>query len=159
MQPNVQISIIQHGGDCMMTTHAINLLLSKLPPKAPLAHQLPGPGLVNNLLSIAVLCDAGRKVFFHKTGCEVTLNGKTILRGCCDPKNCLWRVMIVNNGWTTKLTVCDITRLVIPLAASPTGHLANSMPIVSTKSITTSGHQPQQMFQHRPIDKLLLCVS
>jgi hypothetical protein len=60
----VQISIIQPRRDCMMTTHAINLLLRKLPPEARLAHQLPG--LVNNLLSVAVLCDAGCEVFFSQ---------------------------------------------------------------------------------------------
>jgi hypothetical protein len=70
---NKQISIIQPGGDCMTTTHAINLLLRKLPCDAHVAHQLSG--LVNNLLSVAILCNAGCKVFFHKTGCKVTLNG------------------------------------------------------------------------------------
>jgi hypothetical protein len=112
----------------MTTTHAINLLPSKLLPEARLAHQLPG--LVNNLLSIAILCDAGCKAFFHKTGCKVTLDGETILRGWDDPKNCLWRVMIVDDGWTTKLTVRYVSRPVIPLSTTPTGHLANSMPIM-----------------------------
>jgi hypothetical protein len=50
----------------MKITHAINLLLSTLPPEARLAHQIPG--LVKNLLSVAILCDAECKVFFHKTG-------------------------------------------------------------------------------------------
>jgi hypothetical protein len=83
-QPNVQISIIQPGKDLTTTVHAVNLLLSKLPPEACLAHQLPG--LVNNLLSIAVLCNAGCKVFFHKTGCKVTLDRETILQGWREPK-------------------------------------------------------------------------
>ncbi len=134
-QPNVQISIVQPGGDCMMTTHAINLLHSKLPPEACLAHRLPG--LVNNLLSVAILCNAGSKVFFHKTGCKVTLNGETILQGWRDPKNCHWRVMIVDDGWTTKLTIRDITRPIILLSTTPTGHLTNSMPILPSKSNTT----------------------
>jgi hypothetical protein len=115
----------------MRTTHAVNLLLIKLPPEARLAHQLPG--LVNYPLSIAVLCDAGCKVFFHKTGCKVNLDGETILQGWRDPKICLWCVMIVNDGWTTRLTICNFTRLVIPLSTTPTGHLANSMPIVPSK--------------------------
>ncbi len=68
----------------MMTMHTVNLLLSKLPPEACLAHQLPS--LVNNLLSIPLLCNAGCKVLFHKTGCEVTLDGKTILQGWQNPK-------------------------------------------------------------------------
>jgi hypothetical protein len=86
-QPNVQISIIQPGRDHMMTTHAVDLLLSKLPPEAHLAHQLPG--LINNLPSVTILYDAGWEVFIHKTGCEVTLDEETILQGWRDPKNCL----------------------------------------------------------------------
>jgi hypothetical protein len=61
----------------MRTTHAVDLLLSKLPPNARMAHSLPG--LTNNLLSVPVLCDAGCEVFFNSTGCEVTLNGEIIL--------------------------------------------------------------------------------
>jgi hypothetical protein len=134
-QPNVQISIVQPGRDCMTTTHTVDLLLSNLPPEARLAHQLPG--LVNNLFSVAVLCNAGCEVFFQKTGCEVTLNRKTILRGWREPQNCLWCVMIVDDGWTTKLTICNITRPIIPLSTTPTGHLTNSMPIMPSKSNTT----------------------
>jgi hypothetical protein len=80
----------------MTSTHAVNLLLNKLPADARLAHQLPG--LVNNLLLVAVLCDAGCEVFFHKHGCEVTHTGETILRGWRDPKNRLWRVKLVDDG-------------------------------------------------------------
>jgi hypothetical protein len=119
----------------MTTMHAINLLLSKLPPEARLAHQLPG--LVNNLLSIAILCNKSCKVFFHKTGCEVTLDGKAILRGWRNPQNCLWQVMIVDNGWTTKLTIRKVTRPITLLATTPTGHLANSVSIVPPESNTT----------------------
>jgi hypothetical protein len=42
-----------------------------------MAHHLPE--LVNNLLSVAVLCDADCKVYFHSTGSKVTLNGEMIL--------------------------------------------------------------------------------
>jgi len=74
---NVQITVLQPSGAKMTSTHAVNLLLTKLPDDARLTHQLPG--LVNNLLSVAVLCDAGCEVFFHKHGCEVIHNGETIL--------------------------------------------------------------------------------
>ena len=50
---NVQISIIQPGGNKMVTSHAVNLLLRKLPTNAKNGHRLPG--LVNNLLSVATL--------------------------------------------------------------------------------------------------------
>jgi hypothetical protein len=40
----------------MRITHADDLLLCKQPPNTCMAHSLPG--LTNNLLSVAVLCDA-----------------------------------------------------------------------------------------------------
>ncbi len=79
------ISVIQPGGTIMRTTHVMDLLLQKLPPDTCMAHPLPG--LVNNLLTVAVLCNTGCKVYFHSTGCKVTLNGEIILRGWRDPKN------------------------------------------------------------------------
>jgi hypothetical protein len=51
----------------MHTTHAVDLLLCKLPPDTWMAHSLPS--LTNNILSVAVLCDASCKVFFNATGC------------------------------------------------------------------------------------------
>jgi hypothetical protein len=87
----------------MTTTHAIDLLLRNLPPEAQLGHRLPG--LVNNLLSIAALVDAGYKVFFHCTGCKVTFDCTVILPGWRGPKNKLWHVKIVDDGWTTNLHV------------------------------------------------------
>jgi hypothetical protein len=74
---NLGISVTQPGGTRMRTTHAMDLLLQKLPPDTIMAHHLPG--LVNNLLSVAVLYNAGCKVYFHSTGCNVTLNGEIIL--------------------------------------------------------------------------------
>ena len=60
-------------------------------------------------------------VFFHKHGCKVTHTGETILRGWCDPKNRLRRVKLVDDGWTTKLTIRDdATRPLIPLTTTPT---------------------------------------
>jgi hypothetical protein len=82
---NLGISVIQPGGTSMRTTHAMDLLLQKLPPNARMAHHLPG--LINNLFSVTVLCDVDCKVYFHSTGCKVTLNGEIILRGWRDPKN------------------------------------------------------------------------
>ncbi len=93
------ITVIQPGGGKMHSTHAVDLLLSKLPANARMAHSLPG--LTNNFLSVPVLCDAGCEVFFNATGCEVTLNADIILCGWCDPRHRLWRVRIVDDGWTT----------------------------------------------------------
>jgi hypothetical protein len=62
----------------------MDLLLQKLPPDAHIAYYLYG--LVNNLLSISVLCNVECKIYFHNTGWKVSLNGKIILRGWRDPK-------------------------------------------------------------------------
>jgi hypothetical protein len=45
--------------------------------------------------------------------------------------------MIIDDGWTTKLTICNVTRPIIPLSTTPTGHLANSMSIVPSESKMT----------------------
>jgi hypothetical protein len=45
---NLGISMIQPGGTSMGTTHAVYLLLQKLPPDVRMAHHLPG--LVNYIL-------------------------------------------------------------------------------------------------------------
>jgi hypothetical protein len=45
--------------------------------------------------------------------------------------------MIVDDGWTTNLTIRDVTRPVIPLSTTPTLQLTNSMPIVPYESNTT----------------------
>jgi hypothetical protein len=45
--------------------------------------------------------------------------------------------MTVYDGWATKLTIRDVTRPVIPLSTTPTGHLANSMPIMPSESNAT----------------------
>jgi hypothetical protein len=45
--------------------------------------------------------------------------------------------MIIDDGWTTKLTVRNITRPIILLFTAPTGHLANSMPIMLSECNTT----------------------
>jgi hypothetical protein len=82
---NLGISMIQLVGASMRTTHGMDLRLQKLPPDTHMAHRLPG--IINNLLSIAVLCNVGCKVYFHGTGCEVSLNKEIILRGWRDPKN------------------------------------------------------------------------
>ncbi len=74
---NLGISVIQPGGTSMRTTHAMDQLLQKLPPNARMVHCLSG--LNSKLLSFTVLCNALCKVYFHSTGCEVTLNGEMIL--------------------------------------------------------------------------------
>ena len=44
------------------------------------------------------LADAGCEIFFHKTGCEVSLNGEIILQGWRDPDTRLLRVSLHLEG-------------------------------------------------------------
>ena len=106
----------------MTTMLTVDLLLWNLPPEARLEHRLPG--LVNNLLSIAALVDVGCKVFFHRTGCKVTFDGAIILQGWRDPKNTLWRVKIVGNGWMTdyKVAIPQQEKPSVKLTNPPTAH-------------------------------------
>jgi hypothetical protein len=99
----------------MTTTYAVNLLLWNIPPAARLRHCLPG--LINNLLSVATLVDTACEVFFHCTGCKVTFNRAIILQWWRDPKNRLWRVKIVDDGWTTDYKVA------IPMQERPSVEL------------------------------------
>ncbi len=48
--------------------------------------------------------------------------------------------MIVDDGWTTKLTVHYVNQPAIPLATTLTGHLTNNIPIKPTKSNITSAN-------------------
>ena len=66
----------------MHTTKTVNLFLKKLPTKARQAHRVPG--IMNSLLSVPILVDAGCEVFFHHTGCDITYNRETIIRGWRD---------------------------------------------------------------------------
>jgi hypothetical protein len=91
---NLGISVIQPGGTSMLITHTMDLLLQRVPPDACMARHLPG--LINNLLFITVLCDAGCNAYFHSTGCEVTLNGEIILRG--------WGTLKIDCGASKSLT-------------------------------------------------------
>ena len=79
-------TILQPAGETIHTTKTVNLLLKKLPTKARQAHQVPG--IMNSLLSVPILVDAGYEVLFHRTVCDITYNGKTIIRG--------WRYIATN---------------------------------------------------------------
>ncbi len=102
--------------------HTVNLLLWNLPQDARLGYRLPG--LINNLLSIAALIDAGCKVFFNHTRRKVTFDGAVILQGWRDPKNRLWQVKIVNNRWMTnyKVAIPPQDKQTIELTTPPTTH-------------------------------------
>ncbi|KAL7480030.1 hypothetical protein ACHAW6_005742 [Cyclotella cf. meneghiniana] len=72
-------SVMQPQGDRLMMTETLLLLFNKLPPMAREAHL--APGISHDLVSAATLADAGCKLFFHKTGCEISLHEEIILQG------------------------------------------------------------------------------
>ncbi|KAL7481300.1 hypothetical protein ACHAW6_006980 [Cyclotella cf. meneghiniana] len=72
-------TIMQPPGDTLSTLGNATLSLPKLPQSAKQAYRVSG--LTNNLLSAAVLAEAGCEVFFHQKGCEVSYNGEIILGG------------------------------------------------------------------------------
>jgi hypothetical protein len=80
----------------MFTTKTLKLLLQKFPKAAREAHR--APTIINNLISVSVLCDAGCEVFFHYTGCEITYNGETIIRGWRDMRTNMWRISLLSDG-------------------------------------------------------------
>ena len=55
-------TILQPAGARMFTTKTMELLLAKLPKSSREAHR--APGIINNLLSVSVLCDVGCEFFF-----------------------------------------------------------------------------------------------
>ena len=76
----------------MFTAKTLELLLSKLPKAAREAHR--APGIINNLLSVSVLCNAGCEVWFHNKSCEIDFNGETIIRGWHDMQSNMWRISL-----------------------------------------------------------------
>ena len=61
----------------MFTIDTLEFLLSKLLKVAQEAHR--APGIINNILTVLVLCDAGCEVFLHSTVCDISFNGVIIL--------------------------------------------------------------------------------
>eukprot|EP00804_Cyclotella_cryptica_P023498 CCRYP_012117-RA/>CCRYP_012117-RA protein AED:0.24 eAED:0.24 QI:0/0/0/1/0/0/3/0/464 len=99
LRANIQThskSVMQPKGNKLLTTEDLLLLLHKLPPAARVAHR--APGIAHSLVSAATLADAGCDLFFHRTGCEIALNGEIILRGWRDPTSRLWRISLVPNS-------------------------------------------------------------
>ena len=85
-------TILQPAGSTMHTTETVNLLLKKLPTKARQAHRVPG--IMNILLSVPILVNAGCVVFFQRTGCDITYNGETIIRGWRNIATNMWRILV-----------------------------------------------------------------
>jgi hypothetical protein len=98
------------------------LLLNKLPKQAQLAYRTPG--IKNNLIAASELADAGYELFFHKHGCEVTLNGEIILRGWRDANTRLWQISLLPDGGNN---VIPSTADIEDMFQTPTTFNANNL--------------------------------
>ena len=76
-QPHIPIHFFQPDGSILVTSQTHTLNLHNLPDKAKTVHTLPG--IVNNLLAICKLTDAGCTILFTQHGYEVEYNGEIIL--------------------------------------------------------------------------------
>ena len=56
------------------------------------------PNITNNLVSVAELCNAGCKVFFHEHGVNIEYEGEIIGRGWRDRQSKLWRISLTSEG-------------------------------------------------------------
>jgi hypothetical protein len=79
-------------GTKVKSTHTCNITIPGL-PKVLVGHVVPKLTIAS-LIGIRVLCDAGCKVFFTKTNCNVWYNGNVILSGKKDPSTDLWTLPI-----------------------------------------------------------------
>ena len=89
-------TILQPSGARIFNNKTMKILLVKLPKLAREAHFVPG--IINNLLSVSALCDAGCEVFFHSTGCEISFNREIIVRGWRDMQTNMWRIYLLDEG-------------------------------------------------------------
>ena len=88
-------TVIIPDGKNLATTDTVLLNLPELPDAARRAFRLPS--IMNNLLSVAELCDAGCTVLFENDKVSVkSKENKIILTGWRDSRNNLWRVPLVD---------------------------------------------------------------
>ena len=112
-----QKTIVQPSGENIFTNKTMELLLAKLPKAAREAHC--APGIINDLLSVSVLCDAGCEVFFYSTGCEISFNGEIIVRGCRDMQTNMWRISLHDEGVSNSIPSYSDGAMTPELRATP----------------------------------------
>ncbi len=97
------------------STHTCDITIPGL-PKVLVGHVVPKLSIAL-LIGIRVLCNAGCKVLFTKTKCEVWYNGKVILTGNKDPSTDLWTLPIGPSIANTKKPIVVPTS--VPSASGP----------------------------------------
>ena len=110
----------------MFTTKTMELLLTKLPKAAREAHL--APGIINNLLSVSVLCDASCEAFFHSTGYEMNFNEEIIVRGWRDMQTNMWSIPLIDKRVSKILSAYSDGAIMPKLGAMPiTEGLSNNV--------------------------------
>jgi hypothetical protein len=136
-------------GTKVTSTHTCDITIPGL-PKVLVGHVVPKLTILS-LIGIRVLCDAGCKVLFTKTKCNVWYNGNVILSGKKDPSTDLWTLPI--NTDIEKVTKSIDEPTIAPWqAVCPPKHKIQNwkiMPLI---------HQTQQTYQ-RKIQNLKMTPS
>jgi hypothetical protein len=92
-------------GSKVKSTHMCNITIPGL--RTVLVGHVVLKLSIASLIGIRVLCNAGCKVVFTKTSCDVINDGKTILRGNKDPSTDLWKLPINATNERVKTTQND----------------------------------------------------
>jgi hypothetical protein len=92
-------------GTKVKSTHTCNITIPGL-PTVLVGHVVPKISIAS-LIGIRVLCNAGCKVIFTKTSCDIIYDGKIILRGNKDPSTDLWMLPINTTNERVKTTQND----------------------------------------------------
>ena len=95
----------------------MEVLLAELPKAAREAQR--APGIINSLLSVSILCDAGCEVFFHSTGCEISFNGEIFVRGWRNVQTNMWRISLLDEGAPNVILAYSDGAMMLELEATP----------------------------------------
>ena len=90
MQPtNQPLTINLPDGGTIQSTYTCQLNMPWLPAKARVANIVPGLAHTS-LVSISTLCDAGCKVKYNESTCDVYFNNRKVWTGQREPTTGLW---------------------------------------------------------------------
>jgi hypothetical protein len=92
-------------GSKVKSTHTCDITIPGL-PTVLVGHMVPKLSIAS-LIGIGVLCNAGCKVVFTKTSCNVIYDGKIILCGNKDPSTDLWMLPVNATNERVKTTPND----------------------------------------------------
>ncbi len=136
-------------GTKVTSTHTCDITIPGL-PKVLVGHVVPKLTIAS-LIGIRVLCDAGCKVLFTKTKCNVWYNGNVILSGKKDPSTDLWMLPINTD-------IEKVTKFINEPTIAPSQAVCPPKHKIQNWKITPLIHQTQQTHQ-RKIQNLKMMPS